>query len=273
MTDTNQITKLYDFGVEQEYIRLIKDPVNEAEFLLTKDLIDLHFNKGSKVIDIGGGPGRYTEYLLKELNCIVALVDLSSKELEHFKNRIEDKFKERIEFIKQDSATDLEWIEDNSFDNILLMGPLYHLVEKEERVKVLQNCKRILKPNGKIIITFISPYANLKNTLDNDGQNILNNNTDIVLDKGEYILIKEGYKAEQYRCFPFQAKEEIEQMGFKVISCRNLQGIGSFISNSEIELLNSNSNLKSKWFELLRKTCEIPDIIGATRHYSFVVTI
>ena len=42
---------------------------------------------------------------------------------------------------------------DNSFDYILCIAVLHHLETEKERIKALQQLLRILKPNGKLLLT------------------------------------------------------------------------------------------------------------------------
>ena len=44
---------------------------------------------------------------------------------------------------------------------VLLLGPLYHLTDKEERIKALSEARRILKPGGFVLAAIISRYASL----------------------------------------------------------------------------------------------------------------
>lgn len=63
---------------------------------------------------------------------------------------------------EQGTATDLSRFPDNTFDAVLLMGPLYHLLEKAERQQALAECQRVLKPSGLLFAAFISRYALLR---------------------------------------------------------------------------------------------------------------
>ena len=268
MTDIDKIQKMYDYGAEIEYQRLQKSPIHEAEFILTTDLIKEFVKPDSLVIDIGSGPGIYSEFLIKKLNCNVGLVDLSMNELEFFKKRIKSDYLGKIEFVRQDSATNLNWVADNYFESILLMGPMYHLVSENERIKVFNNCKRILKKDGIIIVSYISIYGKLINTLKEGEPDI--NECLSMLENGEYWLKRDGFKMQQFRCFPSQAIKEIEKEGFKVLKVRNLEGVGSFITDFEINKLENNKKLKDNWIDFLRKTSELEDLLGSTRHFSLV---
>lgn len=65
MTNNEIIAAAYDAGVKEEYNRLVSNPLFEAEFELISELMKQYIPEGSTVIDIGAGPGRYAEFLLK----------------------------------------------------------------------------------------------------------------------------------------------------------------------------------------------------------------
>ena len=46
-------------------------------------------------------------------------------------------------------------------DAVLLLGPLYHLVERSDRLKALQESRRILKPRGVLLAASICRFASL----------------------------------------------------------------------------------------------------------------
>lgn len=55
-------------------------------------------------------------------------------------------------------ARSLEF-DDDSFDVVLLLGPLYHLTEREERVCALREAARVVRPSGVIVVAVISRFA------------------------------------------------------------------------------------------------------------------
>ena len=87
MTDKLTIAAAYDAGVEEEYSRLTETPLREAEYALISELLTEYISAGSTVIDIGAGPGRYTELLLSH-NCKVGVIDLSARSLNALHKRI-----------------------------------------------------------------------------------------------------------------------------------------------------------------------------------------
>jgi SAM-dependent methyltransferase len=59
-------------------------------------------------------------------------------------------------------ATNLHEFEDGSFEVALLMGPLYYLIEAENRRVAVREAKRILRPNGLIFASAITRYAPIR---------------------------------------------------------------------------------------------------------------
>src|SRR5205814_5788324 len=51
--------------------------------------------------------------------------------------------------------------EDSAFDAVLLMGPLYHLLEESERQRALAEARRVARSGGTIVVTAISRFASL----------------------------------------------------------------------------------------------------------------
>ena len=66
------VREFYNGQVEYEWNRIADKP----EFILTCRMLDRYIKSGDKVLDIGGGPGRYTLYLADK-GCDVTLFDLS----------------------------------------------------------------------------------------------------------------------------------------------------------------------------------------------------
>lgn len=84
MTDTVGIVKeFYDKNTAAEWERLQR---HQFEFELTKRYINRYIKPGDKVLDIGGGPGRYSLYLAA-MGCDVTLFDLSSANVEFAKEQ------------------------------------------------------------------------------------------------------------------------------------------------------------------------------------------
>ena len=271
MTERELISRSYDDGAQREYGRLLMSPLHEAEWELTVDLIDEYVAEGSKVVDIGAGPGRYSEYLLKRRRCEVGLVDLSGSCLTLFNSRIGEAYRGRVQFTWKSCATDLSWIPGEQFDAALLMGPLYHLLEEGERRRAIAETCRVLKPGGIAVASFISRYPVFSRMLTHD-TSLLHDAAflDDLLERG-LVRGASGITSmtDHFRCWPQEARAMMEAGGFETLRMRNLEGVGAFFQVRQEKVLAEERD-KQAWFDILRRTCELPDLLGATLHFLHV---
>lgn len=152
----------YNAHAENEQNRL-DQPLCRIEFASTLRLIDKYFPKQGKVCDIGGGPGRYTVELLRK-GYSVTLFDLSDEEIRLAGIQFSKNGLSAEQLIVGD-ARNMSAFASDTFDAALLLGPMYHIVEPNERAKVLQELKRILKPDGVAIIAYLNSWGLIKTGL------------------------------------------------------------------------------------------------------------
>lgn len=125
------------------------------EFERIKSLIEKYLSPStSKIIDVGGSTGKYSEWLAKKGHQ-VHLIDPISKHIEIAINRA-NKLKNKFS-IQLGESRKLEF-PNNYADLIILHGPLYHLPKKEDRDLTIREAKRVLKNNG-IILGFAINYT------------------------------------------------------------------------------------------------------------------
>lgn len=106
-----------------------------------------------KIIDIGAGTGKYSVALANEGYDVTA-VEL----VKH--NLMTLKAKNSPVKAYLGNAINLSKFKDNSFDMVLLFGPLYHLISKEDKLKALMEAKRIVKEDGLILVSYyMNEYA------------------------------------------------------------------------------------------------------------------
>ncbi len=111
------------------------------------------------VLDVGGGPGHYACWLAQQ-GYTVHLLDplplhveqaLAASELQHLHPLASAALGDSRN-LPQPSE---------SCDAVLLLGPLYHLVERAERIRTFAEALRVLRPGGVVIAGAISRYASL----------------------------------------------------------------------------------------------------------------
>lgn len=263
MNYTESVAKMYDNAAEYEDNRLKQSPIHESEYLLTIDLLNQEILEHSHVLDLGSGTGIYSKYLIDSKKSKVALIDLSENEMSIFLETSKNN-KKSVLWTKVKSAVEIEEIESESFDSILVFGPLYHLPDNADRNRLLMNCFRILKRKGNIFCSYISPYRVYKDIF-RDSSKIVNDvNYMSNLKNGITFHTCNGIEAVQYRCWPSQAKAELEICGFTIKKARSLEGVFAFMTKSEFENIKEE---KEKWLNILKENCENQDIIGASIHF------
>ena len=112
--------------------------------------------KNPQIIDIGAGTGKYS-IELANMGYNVTAVELVKHNLMTIKEN-----STKINTILG-NAINLKKIKDNSYDIVILFGPMYHLISDEDKIKALNEAKRIAKPNGYIFISYyMNEYAIIK---------------------------------------------------------------------------------------------------------------
>ncbi len=150
-----EIERYYDLNADHEWNRLDR---HRTEFAVTmRALRDYLPSQPIDVLDIGGGPGRYSIELAK-LGDRVTLFDLSRASLEYAQRKAMEAGVELTAYV-QGNALDLSRFETGSFAVVLLLGPLYHLLSERERRQAVRESRRVLKPHGIILASFITRYA------------------------------------------------------------------------------------------------------------------
>lgn len=263
-----EILSYYNNGAE---IGRLERGIGVIEFERTKEIISRYLSKNKQVIyDIGGGIGVYSNWL-SNLGHEVHLFELSPKAVEYAK----EADKANINPITSIEISDARNIDrtDKSADIVLLMGPLYHLTDKEERIKALKEAFRVLKDDGTLIATSISRYGNILWSLSVYGEknNILNEDEFMNMIKRE-ILSGQHIRPDKYPSFiarsffhlPSQLKNEIEFSGF--VHEKNIAVEGSVWLTPSFEEKWYDENRRAKLLELSTLVEEQEYIMGLSPH-------
>lgn len=195
------------------------------EFERTKEILLEKLPPAPAVIyDIGGGYGEYS-YWLCSLGYEVYLYDIAETNI-----RMANELGEEMHLtLKCAEVADARNINrpDASADAILLFGPVYHIVDYDERMLCLKECYRLLKPNGVLFTAHISCYSTMlkyvaaydyRPAIDNEPfYNMLEN------------TVKNGIHTKKpmglaYFHKPLEAKKEIEITGFVDVDLRGVIG-------------------------------------------------
>lgn len=151
----DDISAYYDRGLEQERL---DHGSGALEFLRTRVLLARYLPNAPAVIaDVGGGPGRYALWLA-DRGYRVHLVDPIPLHVEQARRSRASQPGPTLASAIVGDARALNLL-DASCDAVLLLGPLYHLTERTERVRALAEARRVCRSGGVIIAAAISRFA------------------------------------------------------------------------------------------------------------------
>ncbi|MEA4811220.1 MAG: methyltransferase domain-containing protein [Anaerolineaceae bacterium] len=149
-----EIRAFYNHDVQKEWDRLERHPI---EWILTTKVLDGIIQAGESVLDLGGGPGRYSLHYAAK-GCPVTLVDLSEGNINLAKEKAMEADLE-IEAMQGDALQAPSLLAGQQFDHVLVMGPLYHLLNEEDRKTVVRNTLALTKPGGRVYFSFLLMFS------------------------------------------------------------------------------------------------------------------
>lgn len=123
----------------------------KVEFLTTMRYIGKYIKRGDRVLEIGAATGHYSHALARQ-GYKVDAIELVEHNIDVFRNNT---LPNEDVTITQGNALDLSAIPDNQYDITLLLGPLYHLYNEEDKRQALSEAIRVTKPGGIIFAAYV----------------------------------------------------------------------------------------------------------------------
>lgn len=250
--DTSYLEKYYGKFCEEK--RLLSRH-GQVEFSTTMKYIHEYLKDYTdpKILEVGAGTGRYCCSLASEG------YDVSAIELVKINLGVLKAKKTTVKAY-QGNAVDLKRFKDASFDIVLLLGPMYHLIHKENKIKALKEAKRVAKKGAKIIIAYcMNNYSIL--TYGFKENHILE-----CLKNGE---ISKDFKtiSKEENLYSYVELEDINELneivGLKRIKIIAQDGPTDYMRQ---QLNNMDEETFKLFIDYHLKTCERMDLIGASSH-------
>lgn len=161
----DSVIEYFDNFGEQEWERLVQNPVNEVSLYIHTHYLKKHITPKGKVLEIGAGAGRFTQ-ILADTDAEVLVADISSRQLElNRKLSREYGFEKSIVDWRQIDICDLSVFESRSFDAVVAYGgPFSYVLDKRD--VALSESIRVLKPGGVILLSVMSLWGTAHGFLD-----------------------------------------------------------------------------------------------------------
>lgn len=255
----DDIIKSY-MEIDEEH-RLQSMLARRVEFLTTVETLTPFLPNNPDILDVGCGTGIYAIYLANQ-GAKVTAVDLVPAHIQRLKELISQNSLSVSAY--EGNATDLSKYSENSFDMVLCLGPLYHLIDKKAQNKCIEECIRVTKPNGVIAFAYISPYSVFPCVLRGD---LTRASSELM----EAIVDKKRISSEDTCCFwtdnYFFTPEDIEKRlkEFQLEIADHVATDGQSIAFQSV--INEMDEKQFQiWLDYHRKICRIPSILGASNH-------
>ena len=264
-----QVRTFYDSAPEREWERLDAG-LPRIEFASTLRLIERYFPSNGAICDIGCGPGRYAIELARR-GYRVTLCDLSEKLLERAERAFASEGITAERFIRGD-ARDLDAFEDESFDAVLLLGPLYHLIARDDRSLALGELIRILKPRGRAIVAYLNSWGMLRSGIAGFPKRFIDPAfLRSLLGERTFEDHERPNFTECHWSNPDIAREELLDAGLRIVSYSGAEGFLEGMAPL-LEVLRTNEpEAFENVLEFAAETSESPQFRDATNHVHFVV--
>ena len=231
-----------------------------VEFETTMHHLRRFLKPGMQLLDIGAGTGRYTSALMAE-GYDVKAVELVKRNIQVFLDR------EPTADVVQGDARNMPFIPTASADVTLLLGPLYHLIGDEEKLKALTEAKRVTKPDGLIFVAYLmNEYSILSYCFNEDRIGGL-------LEKG--VVDREFHiKAEADELYDYVRIDDINRLD----AAAGLERVTIFSPDGAADYMRTRLNRMSDetfslFIEYQKIVSERSDLIGAGSHVVDVVRV
>lgn len=267
----NSIIDYYTGFGEREWTRLDREPL---EYIINSHYIHQYLPKDAHILDNGAGPGKYSIALAQQ-GYKVTLSDLTPKLVTIAEEKATELgVQEFFKGFHVANAQDLSIFQEESFDASLMLGPLYHLQEEQERRNAVNELYRVVKKNGFVFVAFRSrsnhsmlSLLNPNHWKPNDDLDTINefmntgkfNHSDVGRFTGAYFFDIEDIK-------PF-----MESHGFETIDLIGSTNIGTLLNEGQWNYWREKGDEEyRKLIEFLIKMARDPYVLGVSSHLLYV---
>jgi SAM-dependent methyltransferase len=239
----------------------------QLEQARTQELILRHLPPApATIIDAGGGAGVYACWLATR-GYQVHLIDPVSKHVEQARAASSRQPQSPLASAEVGDARQLAH-SDGTTDAVLLLGPLYHLVQREDRLACLREAHRVLRPGGLAWGAGISHFASLFDSLssgffdDPEFAPILARD----LDEGQHRNPTSNplYFTDAFFHRPGELSRDFLGAGFQLLALVAIEGPG-WLARDFDRLWNDPVH-RERLLAAVRKVEREPSVLGASAH-------
>jgi ubiquinone/menaquinone biosynthesis C-methylase UbiE len=269
MTDTGWLAPeaAEHYGSGYEATRLFASAYGELERTRTQEIIARYLPQTpARILDVGGAAGAYSLWLLDQgyqvrlIDALPLHAELAAKSFDAHHNRA----------MASAGLGDARKLDepDQSADVVMLMGPLYHLTARADRLQALREAHRVLRPGGIVFAAAISRFASL---LDGLSRSLVNDpafceilKTDLATGQHRNPDQHPDYFTTAFFHRPDEIVDEITEAHFLLESVLAVEGAAWLLPNLAERMRDSAR--RTQLLTLLRNVEQDPSLIGVSAH-------
>ncbi|HEX5849894.1 MAG TPA: class I SAM-dependent methyltransferase [Rubrobacter sp.] len=251
--------------------RLPGAAAGRLEYLRTRELLARHLPPApATVLDVGGGAGIYALPLAGE-GYSVHLIDPVPLHVEQASAASGDQPGAPLAGAEVGDARSLSQA-DESVDAVLLLGPLYHLTAREDRLRVFREARRVVRPGGMVLAASISRFAS---TIDGLYQGLLADDEfeaiverDLRTGQHRNPTGEDRWFTTAYFHLPEGLRREAEEAELVVEGLFAIEGPAANLPDLDAWL--EDPVRREKLLAAVRRVESAPDLIGVSPHLLIV---
>jgi ubiquinone/menaquinone biosynthesis C-methylase UbiE len=267
--ETKTVKEAYDCDTEREWQRLVKSPYNLIEFQVAMHHLQKHLPPSGKILDAGGGPGRYAIELC-QAGYEVVLFDLSPGNIALAREkfgaqpmRVQDNLLEAT----VGDLRNLSLFETGSFDAVLCLGgPLTHISKPDDRARVVSELARVAKPGAVVCIEVVGYLAVLQTIMLRYSHELLDPLFERLVQTGDAIgptkSVWHFFRADELRHLA-------ESHGLETVEMVGCQGLATGLIDATNSLAENEAQWRV-WIDLLKKTSTEPAVVDTSEHILYI---
>lgn len=257
----NNVVSFYEKYDEES--RLTTNNARKIEFTITTTILNQYIQEHNKILELGAGTGIYSFYYADRGNDVLA-TDITPKHIDIIKQKLK-KIKNSISLTTEVAdATNLSNYESESFDVVLCLGPMYHLINAYDREMCIKESLRVLKKGGILAIAYINKHFILNSVMSGNKKFLTNNFVDKVMNTG---VIREGEKecfwTEAFFTTPIEMEAFVTKFNTKIIDHVGTDGLSPFLKDF---VDNMNEEEYATWLHYSLNSCREKSILGMNNH-------
>lgn len=268
-----KVRAYYDTFGMREWQRLERTDEGRVELYLTCQILSSYLPKSARILDIGGGPGRYTLWFA-ERGYQVVLADLSPELIKIAQEKISaSHVASHVEEMVVADARDLSRWKDASFDAVVALGPFYHLPDAVDRERAACEIVRVLCPGGHAFVALMPRYAFLRRALalKNEQHHIIDPSFIYhVLEQGIFLNDQPGAFTGGYGVRPEEVEPFFSRYGLVMETLLAAQGIVPDLQEELTKLEQDNPAAYQAMLDIIIRTASDPSILGMANHLLYV---